>query len=155
MKITMMPTGDLRANDYNPNRMTKDEFAEFVAEVKRTGHLPKPILVRQNGAVGAEIVDGEHAWKAATQLGIAEVPVEVEDMDDVEAMLQTLKRNQHGTGAVRGAADERRPPASLRGERRRRRRAVRDLGADVVDDALGGPVSGSEEGRPQYAVGRA
>ncbi len=99
MKITMMPTADLHPNDWNPNRRTEDEFTELVAEIKRTGHLPKPILVRGDAADrgGFEIVDGEHAWKAANQLDMAEVPVEVEDMDDLEAMLQTLKRNQHGT----------------------------------------------------------
>lgn len=93
---TMLPIEQLDCNTYNPNRMTDAEFEEFVAEVRRLGRLPKPIIVRQK-AGAYEIVDGEHGWRAAREVGLAEVPVEVIEADDCEAMLQALKRNQHGT----------------------------------------------------------
>jgi ParB/RepB/Spo0J family partition protein len=92
----MLPVGQLRPNDYNPNRMTKEEFAELVAEVKHLNRLPKPVVVRRQGD-GYVIVDGEHGWRAAKEANLPEIPCEVIDADDFEAMRQTYKRNQHGT----------------------------------------------------------
>jgi ParB/RepB/Spo0J family partition protein len=92
----MILTALLRPNDYNPNVMTDDEFAELVAEVRHLGRLPKPVVARPNGD-GYVIVDGEHGWRAAREVGLTEVPCEVIAADDFEAMRQTYKRNQHGT----------------------------------------------------------
>jgi ParB/RepB/Spo0J family partition protein len=96
VEVVLLPVGELRPNDYNPNRMTPEEFAELLAEVRHLGRLPKPVIVRrqENGYV---IVDGEHGWRAAKESGLQEVPCEVIDGDDFEAMRQTYKRNQHGT----------------------------------------------------------
>ena len=92
----LLPASRLHPNDYNPNRMTDSEFNELLAEVRHLGHLPKPVVVRPNGD-GFTIIDGEHGWRAATEIGLAEVPCEVIEADDFEAMRQTYKRNQHGT----------------------------------------------------------
>ena len=83
-------------NEYNPNRMTAEEFSELVAEVKHLGRLPKPVVVRPNGE-DYLIVDGEHGWRAAREAGFSEVACEIIGADDFEAMRQTYKRNQHGT----------------------------------------------------------
>jgi hypothetical protein len=94
----MLPAGQLRPNDYNPNRMTDAEFAELVTKVRHLGRLPKPVIVlRSPGQDGYVIVDGEHGWRAARGAGLAEVPCEVIDADDFEAMRQTYRRNQHGS----------------------------------------------------------
>ena len=92
----MLPVDALAANDYNPNEMTKAQFAELAAEVAHLGRLPKPLIVRSNGT-GYVVVDGEHGWRAAVKHGLAEVPCEIVDVDDFEARRQTYKRNQHGT----------------------------------------------------------
>jgi ParB/RepB/Spo0J family partition protein len=94
--ITTLPADRLHANEYNPNRMTEAEYAELVAEVRHLKRLPKPVVVRPDGD-GYTIVDGEHGWRAANDVGLSEVPCEVIDADDFEAMRQTYKRNQHGT----------------------------------------------------------
>lgn len=94
-EIQMLAADALRPNDYNPNEMTPDEFAELVAEVRHLGRLPKPVVVRPNGA-GFVIVDGEHSYRAALEAGLTEIPCEVIEADDFEAMRQTYKRNQHG-----------------------------------------------------------
>jgi hypothetical protein len=94
--LSSLPVEALHPNDYNPNRMTEAEFAELVAEVRHLGRQPKPVIVRPDGD-GYAIVDGEHGWRAAREVGSAEVPCEVIDADDFEAMRQTYKRNQHGT----------------------------------------------------------
>jgi len=95
MERTFLPTGSLTPNDYNPNEMTGAEYTELVKEVEHLGRLPKPIIVRPNGN-GYVIVDGEHGWRAARDCDLNEVPCEIIDVDDFEAMRQTYKRNQHG-----------------------------------------------------------
>lgn len=94
--IASMRIEELRPNDYNPNRMTKEEAAELLAEIRHLGRLPKPVVVRPDGA-GYVIVDGEQSWRVAQEAGLAEVACEVIEADDFEAMRQTYKRNQHGT----------------------------------------------------------
>jgi ParB/RepB/Spo0J family partition protein len=94
--VVLLPAEQLRPNDYNPNRMTAEEFQELLAEVRHLKRLPKPVVVRRCGDVYT-IVDGEHGWRAAKEAGLKEVPCEVIDADEFEAMRQTYKRNQHGT----------------------------------------------------------
>jgi ParB/RepB/Spo0J family partition protein len=96
MSTINLPTDSLKPNAYNPNVMTQEEFAELVAEVRHLKRLPKPVVVRPN-CNGYVIVDGEHGWRAACEAGLPEVPCEVAEIDDFEAMRQTYKRNQHGT----------------------------------------------------------
>ncbi|MHC4402228.1 MAG: ParB/RepB/Spo0J family partition protein [Planctomycetota bacterium] len=91
-----IPVDRVRPNNYNPNRMTEEEFAELVAEVRHLGRLPKPVVVRPDGD-DFQIVDGEHGWQAAKEAGLPEITCEVIEADDFEAMRQTYKRNQHGT----------------------------------------------------------
>ena len=75
--------------------MSEEDYRAYVQEVQLLGKIPKPIIVIrvENGYL---IVDGEHAWKAATEAGFTEVPCEVIDADRFEAMRQTLARNRHG-----------------------------------------------------------
>ena len=93
---TTLPIEALQPNDYNPNHMDDERFAELVEEVRHLGRLPKPVVARLNGDDQYVIVDGEHGWRAAREVGLAEIPVEVIDVDDFEARRQTYKRNQHG-----------------------------------------------------------
>ena len=93
---TTLPIEALQPNDYNPNQMTDERFAELVEEVRHLGRLPKPVVARPNGDSQYTIVDGEHGWRAAREVGLAEIAVEVVEADDFEARRQTYKRNQHG-----------------------------------------------------------
>ena len=95
-ELIQVAVDHLVPNDYNPNRMTSDEFQELVAEVRRLRRLPKPIVARWVGDQRV-IVDGEHGWRAATEVGLKEISVEMVAIDDFEAMRQTYTRNQHGT----------------------------------------------------------
>jgi ParB/RepB/Spo0J family partition protein len=96
--IVFLATQELYPNDYNPNRMDADGFEELLTEVRHLGRLPKPVIARQHEA-GYQIVDGEHGWRAAREVGLKQVPCEIIAADDFEAMRQTYKRNQHGAHA--------------------------------------------------------
>jgi ParB-like chromosome segregation protein Spo0J len=93
--VTMLPVNGLRPSGWNANVMSAEDEAQLRGEVRRLGRPPKPIVVRGRGK-GYQIVDGEHSWKAARECGLAEVPCEVIDADDFEAMRQSLTRNRHG-----------------------------------------------------------
>src|SRR5215208_6586730 len=86
--VCQLPTEALSPNNWNPNRMTDEEFAELVEEVRYLRRLPKPVVVR-NGCAGEAgeylIVDGEHGWRAAQEVGLAEVACEIIAADDFEA----------------------------------------------------------------------
>ena len=93
---TTLPLSALQPNDYNPNHMTDERFAELVEEIRHLGRLPKPVVARPNSDDQYVIVDGEHGWRAAQEAGLTEIGVEIVEVDDFEARRQTYKRNQHG-----------------------------------------------------------
>jgi ParB/RepB/Spo0J family partition protein len=95
IQITIIPTDQVDPNLWNPNELTAEQRAELLAEVRRLGRLPKPVVVRRKGD-RYEIVDGEHGWRAAKECGLTEIPCEVVEIDDFTARLETYKRNQHG-----------------------------------------------------------
>jgi ParB/RepB/Spo0J family partition protein len=97
METIQIDINNLRPNNYNPNEMTGDEFSELTKELQHLGRLPKPVVVRKDGEDCFIIVDGEHNWRAAKEVGLKELACEIIDVDDLEAMRQTYKRNQHGT----------------------------------------------------------
>ena len=91
-------TCQLVPNHWNPNQMSDEQFDQLVAEVRRLGRLPKPIVVRALDDGTFEIIDGEHGWRAAREAGFDTILCEViEGVDNFEAMRQTLARNSHGT----------------------------------------------------------
>ncbi len=46
MATSLLPVSALEPNDYNPNRMADERFAELVEEIRHLGRLPKPVVAR-------------------------------------------------------------------------------------------------------------
>lgn len=98
LTVTTLQIDCISPNSYNPNEMTGTGFDELVAEIRKLGRLPKPVVVRADSSkTGYEIVDGEHSWRAAKEVGFDKIECEIVEVDDFEAMSQTYKRNQHGS----------------------------------------------------------
>lgn len=93
--LTMLLVDAVRPSGWNPNQMSGEDFEAYRAEVRLLGKPPKPIVVIREGD-GYIIVDGEHAWRAAKDVGLKEVPCEILEVDLFEAMRQTAMRNCHG-----------------------------------------------------------
>jgi ParB family chromosome partitioning protein len=103
MSTLMLKIEQIDPNDYNPNHMTPEQFDACVAEIRNNGDVLKPLIVRLIDD-RYQIIDGEHSWRAARTAGLQEITCQVVDVDDFEAMRQTLVRNDHGThNAVREA----------------------------------------------------
>jgi len=89
-------------NKWNPNRMDAFMYARAVESIKEYGFID-PITARPNKGK-YEIIDGEHRWKGAIDLGLTLVPVFVLELSDQRARKLTVLLNE-----LRGSAD----PASM------------------------------------------
>lgn len=108
--VRNQPIARLQANPWNPNAMTKRERAALVHGLKNDGWISSQALLvwatDETGAIRNVIIDGEHRWRAARELGLDNGPVvELHGIPEIEAKALTIKLN-----AKRGAFD----PALLR-----------------------------------------
>lgn len=71
--IRRVPIDDVIPNEWNPNRQTDYIFEKEKNSIQEFGFLD-PILVREVDG-NFEIIDGEHRWKAAKELGYSEILV--------------------------------------------------------------------------------
>lgn len=95
LRFEQIRVDQIKPNRYNPNRMTDRQFLALKRTIRTEGFCGV-ILVRRtrNGFV---IVDGEHRWRAARDLGMKEVPCLVGDFNEAQARALTIKMNQiHG-----------------------------------------------------------
>ena len=92
IEFKWIETGSLRPNPWNPNRMSPETAAKLAAEVRRKGMI-LPLVVRPIENY-FQIIDGEHRWLAATQMGMAALPCIVVDLDESEARLKTIQLNR-------------------------------------------------------------
>ena len=107
IEIVNIRVRDLVPNPWNPNRMDDEMLRKEVESIKAFGFVD-PITVRPFGKI-FQIIDGEHRWKAASELGLAEVPCIVLDVDDETAEQLTIVLND-----LRGKPNEERLAALVR-----------------------------------------
>ena len=118
--VEYVPIDSIFPNAYNPNRQSEHDFALLCKSMEEDG-FTQPILVCKPGNI---IVDGEHRWRAAHQLGYTEIPVVFVTMTDEQMRIATLRHNR-----ARGSEDVNLSAAVLRD--------LRELGAlDWAIDSL-------------------
>ena len=107
-----IPLKQLQPNKFNPNVMQETEFKALKEDMKTHGPqgidqlLVSPYLVfypcedtEENQKLYAEnpiyvIVDGEHRWNAAVELGWLDIPCEVRELDEEEAKGICYRKNK-------------------------------------------------------------
>src|SRR5919106_1376019 len=89
LQVEHVAPSELKPNDYNPNRQTEDEFQMLLASMREDG-FTQPILRMPDGT----IVDGEHRWKAAQELGYETVPVVRVSMSEAQRRIATMRHNR-------------------------------------------------------------
>jgi len=95
--LRTLPIGRLQPGKYQPRTgMDPEKLAELAESIKAQG-LIQPIVVREIGRDGDgaryEIIAGERRWRAATQAGLAEVPVVLREVDDRAVIAMALIEN--------------------------------------------------------------
>jgi ParB/RepB/Spo0J family partition protein len=87
---TYLKPGDLKPNDYNPNRQSEHDFELLCKSIDEDGFTQPIVALRKT----MTIVDGEHRWRAAMTLGLEEIPVVLTDMTEAQARVATLRHNR-------------------------------------------------------------
>src|SRR6185295_19376059 len=86
----LIPIEDIDANPRQPRQEIGD-LSELAASVRENGIL-EPVLVRPVGA-RFQIIAGERRYRAALEVGLAEVPCVVREATDAEVMELALVEN--------------------------------------------------------------
>jgi ParB family chromosome partitioning protein len=92
----LVPTEAIRPGPFQPRRrFAEEELAALAQSIREKGVL-QPLLVRPDADAAGEsfeLVAGERRWRAAHQVGLAEVPVIVRALGDSEALEMALVEN--------------------------------------------------------------
>jgi ParB family chromosome partitioning protein len=83
----------VRPNPNQPRRDFDEAALEGLAQSIRSAGMMQPIVVRPHGPGGYEIVAGERRYRAATMIGLAEIPAIIRDIDDATAAELSLIEN--------------------------------------------------------------
>src|SRR5690349_24817842 len=86
----LVPIDQLDANPNQPRQVMGD-LSELMASIAEKGII-EPIIVRQR-AGRFQIVAGERRYQAAVQVGLAEIPVVIREVDDAEIIEIALVEN--------------------------------------------------------------
>jgi ParB family chromosome partitioning protein len=86
----MIPIEDIEPNPHQPRQHLGD-LTELIASIREKGVL-EPILVRPRGA-RFQIIAGERRYRAALDVGLAEIPCIVRETSDSETMEIALVEN--------------------------------------------------------------
>ena len=90
-----IPVTSIRPNPSQPrHHFDEDSLASLTASVRVLGVL-QPILVRNDGDGGYEIIAGERRWRAAKRAGLPTIPAMVKEVDEVGRLEQALVENLH------------------------------------------------------------
>lgn len=113
-KVVMAPLSAVKPNDYNPNTMSPFEKQALKHGFKKDGWLASHALTiwrtDEKGTTQNIIIDGEHRWYAAKELGIVNGPmVFLDGIPLNEAIALTIKLDQK-----RGHFDDQKLGVALR-----------------------------------------
>lgn len=86
-------TSEIEPNRDQPRKFFSDEAITALADSIREHGMLQPILVRPMATGGYQIVAGERRWRAARMLGLDEVPVNIRELSDIEAMQIAIIEN--------------------------------------------------------------
>ena len=90
LSIKYVPIDSIKPNEYNPNRQSDHDFELLLRSMREDG-FTQPVLCQKETK---EIVDGEHRWRAARDLGFKEIPVVFVEMTTEQMRISTLRHNR-------------------------------------------------------------
>lgn len=95
MDITLLKPTLISPNNYNPNVVEESIMVQLEKDIKRVG-IRQPVIVRKDtdNLDRFIIVDGEHRWRVASELGLEQIPCEVVEISESEAKILTITMNR-------------------------------------------------------------
>ena len=96
--LLSLPLTKISLNPYQPREdIAPEQLAELAKSIRHYGVL-QPIVVRPRPGGSYELIAGERRFRAATNLGLKEIPAVVREMDDKAslaiALIENLQREQ-------------------------------------------------------------
>ena len=88
-EVKWLDTAKIKPNNYNPNYMPPLLFSSLTDGIKNNKFFGT-IIVNKNGI----IIDGEHRYLALKKLGAKKIPCIIEDVDDDQAKILTIRINR-------------------------------------------------------------
>jgi len=88
--IEYISVDEIQPNQYNPNRQSEHDFDLLKMSMSEDGFTQPIIVQRKNNT----IVDGEHRWRAARELGWDQIPIVYVDMTPEQMRIATLRHNR-------------------------------------------------------------
>ena len=64
-RLTTVPIGDIRPGRYQPRVQMDDEALQELAESIKAQGVIQPVIVREQGLNGYELIAGERRWRAS------------------------------------------------------------------------------------------
>lgn len=94
VEVVFLPLEDLVPDDENPNEMDEATFDALVEEIREQG-FDEPIHVRKHPKLKNkyQISSGHHRTRAATVVGLTEIPAIIKPFTDREQKVALVKRN--------------------------------------------------------------
>lgn len=92
-EFSYLPLEKVYPNPFNTNRMNNNEYECLKKDLLEKGveGIPPILVTPRNDCF--MIVDGEHRWRAALELGFEMIKAEVVHLSDDEAKVECFKRN--------------------------------------------------------------
>ena len=101
LEVKYVKIGAVVPNSYNPNRQSDKEYELLQRSMEEDGFTQPIVCVKHPDQRGKfRIVDGEHRWRCAADLGHTEVPIVITPMGFEQAKIATLRHNR-----ARGSED--------------------------------------------------
>jgi ParB-like chromosome segregation protein Spo0J len=109
IEVVYLRVDSMEPNPWNPNKMTDEMLRKEEESIREFGFVD-PITVRRRRHMDKiQIIDGEHRWKAAANIGLEEIPCIILDVDDTTAEQLTIVLND-----LRGKPNEERLAALVK-----------------------------------------
>ena len=80
-------------NQWNPNRLSDELTQKLLNDIREKGFI-LPIVARPIDKEKYQIVDGEHRWRIAKNIGLKSIPCIIAEMDEQEAKIKTIQLNR-------------------------------------------------------------
>ncbi len=91
--VRFVKIAEIQENTLQPRTdYDEEKLSELIASIKEKGVL-QPILVRENGSGGFEVIAGERRLRAARALNLEQIPVIIKKVSDHEALVLALVEN--------------------------------------------------------------
>lgn len=84
---------NVRPGRFQPRVQMDDTMLQELAESIRSQGVIQPIIVREYGLDGYELIAGERRWRAAQLAGLTEIPAVIKHINDKTAMAMGLIEN--------------------------------------------------------------